>query len=111
MAAPSVSSSVPLSRQSLWNRAAFVFKRGVLGWGFTCALAEFLYRSYKSGAWLSPSEVGLLLMVWSAVGVLFGMSQIRFADKPDKNDAAARCPECGEAQPAHAKWCSSTAGN
>ena len=82
----------------------FVLKQGALGRCVSCAVVIFLVQSYRANAWLPPGDFVLLLAIWAALGVVFGLTQLGLAERRDRS---RRCPECGEVVPTHTTWCPS----
>jgi predicted phage tail protein len=93
---------VPLRTQPLKDQAWFVLRRGVLGWGVVVALAMFVQQFYKTGQWPPLAQLGTLVMVFGAAGVLHGILQMRTEKVRDPHK---RCANCGEIDPNHTRWC------
>jgi hypothetical protein len=88
--------------ERLWQRVAFVLKHGVLGWGVACAVVMFLIQSYHANVWVAPRDFVPSLVIWAAMGVVFGLLQLGWAERLD---SSRRCGQCGEILPNHTRWC------
>ena len=88
--------------ERLWQRVVFVFKYGVLGWGVACAVVMFVIQSYQANGWLAPGDFVRSLVTWAAMGAVFGLLQLGWAERRDNS---ARCSQCGEILPNHTRWC------